>query len=113
MDTKDTRIWYNTKTEEVVDCKYHYDCREVTKKIREQGKMNFFRDGWSRLGIYVQNGKNIGIVEAYGGKFLKKGIEFLVSRYNVHTMITEKHDTNGYHMNIFQNPLEKENIDGI
>jgi hypothetical protein len=113
MDTKDTRIWYNTRTGEVVDCKYHYDCDEITRRIREEGKMNFFRDGWTRLGVYFQNGKNIGVVEAYDGKNLKKGIDYLISKHKIHTMITEKHNTNGYDMNIFQNPLEKENIDGI
>ena len=113
MDTQDTRIWYNTKTGEVVDCKYHYDCVVITDKIREDGKMNFFRNGWCRLGVYEQNGRKIGIVESYDRKNLKKGIDYLLSKYKIHTMITETHETNGYDMNIFQNPLAKENIDGI
>lgn len=111
MHAKDTRIWFNTKTGEIVNCNYHYDCESITNKIREEGKMNFFRDGWCRLGVYDQNEKKIGIVEAYDKKNLKKGIDYLVSHYKIHTMITETH--NGYDMNIFGNPLMRENIDGI
>ena len=113
MDTQDTRIWYNTKTGEVVDCKYHYDCAVIVSMINEQGKMNFFRDGWCRLGVYSQGERKIGIVEAYNKKNLKKAIEYLLSRSRINTMVTETHEGNEYEMKIFENPIFKENVDGI
>lgn len=113
MEKKDIRLWYNIKTEEIVDCKYHYDCDLITKKIQKEGKLNFFRDGWCRIGVYLQNNKFIGIVEAYSEKNIKKGIDFLLSKYKIHTIITERNNSSSNEMNIFPNPLIKENMDGI
>ena len=37
MSNQDTRIWYNYKTKEVVECRYHYDCDVISEKIRSEG----------------------------------------------------------------------------
>ena len=113
MDRKDERFWVNVKTGEVVECNYHYDCAVIVSMINEQGKMNFFRDGWCRLGVYSQGERKIGIVEAYNKKNLKKAIEYLLSRSRINTMVTETHEGNEYEMKIFENPIFKENVDGI
>jgi len=113
MQPNGSRIWFNHKTGEVIDCKLHYDCDSVTKMIGEMGKMNFFRAGWCRLGVYDQMGKRIGIIEGYDQRAIRKSLDFLLSRHKVDTIITEKHDTNGYDMNIFDNPLAKERPNGI
>lgn len=113
MQEKDTRIWYNSKTGEIVSCKYHYDCDVINEKIKNMGKINFFRDGWCRLGVYEQNDKKIGIAEAYDKKNLKKAVEYLLSMTKINTIITETHNTYDCNMEIFKNPFLKENIDGI
>jgi hypothetical protein len=113
MQNQDVRFWHNIKTGETVDCKYHYDCKIVEKKILSEGKMNFFRSGWCRLGVYHQIDKKIGIVECYSKKCLKKGIDFLLSKYKIDMLITETHDKNYSEMEIFKNPLAKGTENGI
>lgn len=113
MQPTESRIWFNHDTGEVVECKLHYDCAMITRMIAEMGKMNFFRGGWCRLGVHDQMGRRIGIIEGYDQRAIRKSLDFLLSRFKVDTIITEKHDTNGYDMNIFENPLSKELPNGI
>lgn len=112
MQSNDTRIWFNHRTGETIECRYHYDCKVIVEMIDKMGKMNFFRDGWCRIGAYDQVGRTVGIVEGYDGIAIKKSLDLLLSHRRIDTIITERHDGNGYDMNIFENPL-KENIDGI
>ena len=113
MSNQDTRIWYNYKTKEVVECRYHYDCDVISEKIKSEGKLNLFRNGWCRLGVYFQNSKRIGIVEGYNKKSLKHGLNKLLATFKIDTIITETHELNNYDMRIFKNPLSKGNEDGI
>ena len=97
---QDFRYWFNVNTDEVVNCDLHYDCRKIQDMIEKDGKMNFYRNGWCRIACYNQGNRILGIVEGYNHKLLKKGVEFLLSRHKIDTLMAEKHDTNGYDIRI-------------
>jgi len=87
-------------TEEVVNCDLHYDCRKIQDMIEKNGKMNFYRQGWCRIACYHQESRVLGIVEGYNHRTIKKGVDFLLSRHKIDTLMSEKYDTNGYDIRI-------------
>jgi Zn/Cd-binding protein ZinT len=99
-ESKDRRYWFNSLTEETISCELHYECRKVQDIISESGKMNFYRNGWCRIACYTQQGRKVGVVEGYSMKNIKKGVDFLLSKHKIDTLMTEKHDTNGYDIRI-------------